>query len=76
MPKISKRTLKAIQIVSVFDSILRERFTSSMSGYFADDRPDMWNSEQKEIFDIATDVEYRLKAEILKILGVEESNGK
>jgi len=76
MPKISKQTLKAIQLMSVFDSILRERFTSSMVGYFADDRPELWNSEQKEIFDIAAEVEYRLKVEILKILGAEECNEK
>lgn len=71
-PKVSKRIVKQIQLASVFDSILRERFTSSLTGYFADDRPEMWNDEQKEIFDIASDVERRLKEEILKLLGVGE----
>lgn len=38
MAKVSKRTVKEIQAVSVFDSILRERFTSTLTPYFADDR--------------------------------------
>lgn len=69
MPKVSKKTIKAIQAVSVFDSILRERFSSTTVEYFADHNPEMWNRDQKEIFDIASEVEYQLKEEILKIFG-------
>ena len=52
MARISKKMIKQIQAASVFDSILRERFTSTMSGYFADHAPEMWDGGQKEIFDI------------------------
>jgi hypothetical protein len=70
MAKISKRTIREIQIASVFDAILRERFTSTLTGYFADERPEMWDKSEKEIFDIASEVEHRLRDEVLRILGV------
>ncbi|HEY6244614.1 MAG TPA: hypothetical protein VIX17_11730 [Pyrinomonadaceae bacterium] len=73
MARVSKKTLRAIQGVSVFDSILRERFTSSMTGYFADHAPEMWNDEQKEIFDIASEVEDKLKDKVLDILNGGEA---
>lgn len=57
--------------MSVFDSILRERFTSTLEPYFADERPENWNREQTEIFDIAAEVEYKLIAEVLRLFGVE-----
>ena len=41
-----------------------------MTGYFADNAPDMWDDEQKEIFNIASEVEDQIKTEILKVLGV------
>jgi hypothetical protein len=69
MAKISKKLLKEIQLASVFDLILRERFTSTMTPYFADDRPELWTDEQKEIFDIASEVEYQFREEVLRILG-------
>lgn len=73
-PKIGKRLSREIQIASVFDSVLRERFTSGLTGYFADERPDQWNDEQREIFDVASEVEHRMKSEILRMLGVEKSS--
>jgi len=71
MAKVSKRTIKAIQVASVFDSILRERFTSTLTPYFADHNPETWTGEQKEIFNIASEIEHQFREEILKILTEE-----
>lgn len=70
MSRISKKVIKGIRIASVYDSVLRDKFESSLFGYFADHNPDTWNDEQKEIFGIASEVEHRFREEVLKILGV------
>lgn len=66
--KLSKKTIREINLISVFDKILRERFESS-NGFFLDNAPDMWEDEEKEAFDMVTEVEYQLKSAILNILG-------
>lgn len=72
MSRVSQKTIKAIHRASVFDAVLRDRHESSLTGYFADHPPENWDDREKEDFDIATEVEYRIKGEILKILGAAD----
>lgn len=70
MAKISKKIVRQINLTSVFEKTLRERFESTLIGFFLDSPPEMWNDEQRQAFDMVTQVEDELKAAILEVLGV------
>jgi len=72
MVKISKKLARELSHISVADKSLRERFESSMSGYFADHAPDSWDGDQRAAFDLAYEVEDNLRAAILEVLGVKQ----
>ncbi len=70
---ISKKKLKEINGISVMDEVLRTHVEPSyLSGgrkhHFMDDPPDQWNKSDHQFFDIAVEVEMRVKREIMAIL--------
>lgn len=67
--KLSKKLQKEIALTSIFNDVLIERFTTS-DGCFTDHAPEMWDDAEKEIFDLTSEVEDRLKEKILVLLGV------
>lgn len=69
MRRVSKKLIKQIEFCSVYDDVIREYHNTS-AGCFIDDPPEEWNKWQREIFDVATDIEDRLKAAILMVLGI------
>lgn len=59
--KISKKKLSDLNMISVHIKILHDH------GYnFFDNPPDMWNDEQKKIYDFVTEIENELKTEMIK----------
>ena len=66
--KVNKKTVKAIQFASVYEGVLRDRFESN-NGFFLDNNPEMWNDEEREAFDMVTEVEDKLKKAILELVG-------
>jgi hypothetical protein len=60
--KINKKLLSDINLTSVYVEVL------SQYGYqsICDNPPDMWNDEEKRLFDIVTEIESKLKEEIIK----------
>jgi len=72
--KLSQKKKKAIERVSVFDSVFREltdeRFCRSYpSGEpFYADPPDEWDRDEEQLWDVMTEIEQRMKKQILEIL--------
>jgi hypothetical protein len=74
--KLSKRMMREINIASVADDVLRERFESFVNGKsecFTDNAPDTWNEEQRRAFDMVHEAEYKMKAKIIKVLRGEQT---
>ena len=72
---LSKKKLKAIEQSSVMGNVIRELVEpyyaegKGLEGkHFMDDEPSEWIDSDKLIFDVATEVEMRLKREIMRIL--------
>lgn len=68
MARISNKLLKQIDAVSVYDDVLRKYGQA----WWLDNRPEEWERENKELFDITVEIETRLKRDILRLLGKEE----
>lgn len=69
---LSRRKRNEIErLTSVADDVLRERNTSrygDRSECFLDDPPEFWSTDQKELFDIAYEIENRLKEKVFEVL--------
>lgn len=71
MTKLSKKTIDDIKRVSVMGDVLRESDpNSSTHGHWSDFPPDSWCDSEKELFDILSEHETKLKNAIYKILGI------
>lgn len=77
--KLSKKKEQKIQLISVFDKLYREiinpRFWSGGKAEngmckepFYVEPPENWSDDDKELFDLMTQIEDQLKTEILEIL--------
>ena len=80
MAKTSKKVLKQIESVSVYDAVLREYFETRTTHNgrtkvlcFLDNRPEEWGWEETQAFDMAREIEARLKERVLEILSSNES---
>lgn len=63
MTVIAKKKIKKIELLSIFDDILREH------GFdFTDTPPEMWDTDEKKIFDLLAELETKLKEEFLKVI--------
>lgn len=67
---ISKKKLKAIGLTSVFIDVMKEYIEpSNLDGkFFFDHAPDSWDKEDRRLFDMAAEIEHRLKEQITAIL--------
>lgn len=69
MITVGKKKLKEIEILSVFIEVMRERVEPRYDGgFFFDNAPDTWNKEDRNLFDVAAEIEHRLKEQITAIL--------
>lgn len=64
--KVSKKRLAQIRLASVYEPLLNE--CKSFCHLKFDDPPDMWSTEQKDMFDLLTGIEDKLKEEIIDII--------
>jgi hypothetical protein len=72
--RLSKKARQQIELVSVADAVLRANYTCSYNHElkcFVDDAPDWWDDRDKEIFDLAYEIEDKLKKAILLKLASE-----
>ena len=72
---ISKKKLKAIDSSTVMGEVLLQMvdpyYKSGMGlqgRHFLDDRPEEWTNTDRQLFDVATEIETRLKRKIIAIL--------
>lgn len=71
MSKLTKKKLKEIEQLSIFDEIIiKYANIYDLIGkvHWLDSRPDMWSKEMVREFDMMNELEMRLKNEILKII--------
>jgi hypothetical protein len=69
--RLSKKKRRELEFISVADDVIREYHTSDLYNQphcFIDDRPDWWDKEHKEIYDMAHDIEDKLKAAMIAVL--------
>lgn len=75
---ITKKKLKAIDSLSVFDDVFREtpcnffktfnNTTNQYEPFYENEPPSMWNDDETSLFDLMAEIERKLKADILEIL--------
>lgn len=73
-PTISKKVIKEIRFASVYAAIIREHFTVTTNGQdrcFIDNPPENWNNEERQAFDLLSNVEDTFREKVLSILGAE-----
>lgn len=64
MPKVSKKLLKEIDLLSVYDDVLRENDCA----WWLNNHPEEWGKREKELFDISIAIETRIKERVITIL--------
>lgn len=73
MVKLNKKTIEEIRGVSVMGEVLRSRDPNSEThGHWTDLPPENWTTEETELFDTLSELEYRIKQQIYKTLGIAE----
>lgn len=65
---IAKKTLKKVQQLSFMGEILKEFFTDKSDECFADNAPDFWNRDERNLFDALSELEQRHKNAVLELL--------
>jgi len=75
MAKISKRQIKEINRISFIHDVIKEQYTDNdrlIGGtHWVDTPPDMWNNQERELYDILIALESKIKDEVLRIVGGE-----
>jgi hypothetical protein len=64
--KLSKKKIAEINMISVYEELLQN--CSIFNHMNFDDPPDMWSNEQKGMFDLLTEIERKLKDQIINII--------
>lgn len=73
MAKISNKKLKEISRISFVDVLLKQFEGRVIAGtHWVDTPPDMWSQDETNRYDMMNELEMKLKAEILKVFGVDE----
>lgn len=70
---LSKKKIKEINQISVYEEILRYYGYDYLSFIATDNPPDMWNDEDKRFFDMVNEIESKMKEKIINLLSSNES---
>lgn len=79
--KISKKKIKEITRLSVFDEIFRTQTNNRFYRAFPSNEPfyvhppDEWNDDEESLFDLVTEIERRMKERILEIIESRQREG-
>jgi hypothetical protein len=66
---LSKKKLKQLNEASIYDEVLRDYGFN-----FHNDNPQLWTNEERLIFDIASNIEVKLIAQLNKIITSDNRN--
>ncbi|MDR6548496.1 hypothetical protein J2810_004586 [Chryseobacterium rhizosphaerae] len=64
--KTPKKILAQINRITLIEEVIKEKYFTNPD--FINNPPDMWQKDEREMFDILADLEHKIKTQVLKIL--------
>lgn len=71
MAKLSKKIIGEINRISVVSEIVEAREGRKIGGtHWLNTPPDMWDDDERRLFDLANDIEMKFREKLFEILGI------
>ena len=71
MAKLSKKQIREINRITFIHDVIKDTDNDRLIGqtHWVDTQPEMWNNQERELYDILITLEYRVKNAVLEIVG-------